>query len=277
MVEKTEKTRADSWREQILREFTPNVAKLTLVADPDGLLLEEKILRKIHERGFELVTFEDHIAFRYAYESRFRSRWDKGENTELVVVLHSVSKELNSLPYDLLRAGRQLSFNLGEIFPKLSYPVIASLDKGLLDAVYDAQKRISSEALGDNATKEFILRHVFEIAPELIKTVPDLLRVLLRKHYRKQRMPELLDDHLIRMPRDNEIFQDWPLENIIPDRKAFFGFLQERWPVFLDNHGFSDKKKAAEGTVDYELQFSGPSDVPFDHDDIRVYIDSLTL
>ena len=33
------------WREQILREFTPQVARLTLVADPDGLLLEEGILR----------------------------------------------------------------------------------------------------------------------------------------------------------------------------------------------------------------------------------------
>ena len=33
-----------SWRDQILKEFTPKVARLTLVADPDGLLLEEGIL-----------------------------------------------------------------------------------------------------------------------------------------------------------------------------------------------------------------------------------------
>ena len=26
-----------NWRNQILREFTPNVARLRLVADPDGL------------------------------------------------------------------------------------------------------------------------------------------------------------------------------------------------------------------------------------------------
>ncbi len=30
-----------SWRNLILKEFTPQVARLTLVADPDGLLLEE--------------------------------------------------------------------------------------------------------------------------------------------------------------------------------------------------------------------------------------------
>ena len=66
----------ESWRATILREFTPQVARLTLVADPDGLLLEEGILKGIQERGFELIPFEDHVAFRFAYESRYRSRWD---------------------------------------------------------------------------------------------------------------------------------------------------------------------------------------------------------
>jgi hypothetical protein len=34
--------------------------------------------------------------------------------------------------------------------------------------------------------------------------------------------------------RQNGLFEDWPLETIIPDAQAFFAFLQERWPVFLD-------------------------------------------
>ena len=33
-----------NWRDQILRQFAPNVARLTLVADPGGLLLEEGVL-----------------------------------------------------------------------------------------------------------------------------------------------------------------------------------------------------------------------------------------
>ena len=99
-----------NWRDRILREFTPNVARLTLVADPDGLLLEEDVLAGVRARGFELIPFEDHIAFRDAYESRFRSRWDQGERTELVVVLRSAVGDLGFLPYDLLQAGRRLSF-----------------------------------------------------------------------------------------------------------------------------------------------------------------------
>ena len=89
-----------SWRDQILREFTPQVARLTIVADPDGLLLEEGILEGIRQRGFDLIPFDDHIAFRYAYESKFRSRWDRGEQTDLVVVLRSSDSDLSALPFD---------------------------------------------------------------------------------------------------------------------------------------------------------------------------------
>jgi len=109
-----------SWRDHILKEFAPQVSRLTLVADPDGLLLEEGILQGIRERGFELIPFDDHIAFRYAYETRFRSRWDKGEYTDLVVVLRSSLSDISTLPYDLLQASRRLSFNIGELFPALS-------------------------------------------------------------------------------------------------------------------------------------------------------------
>lgn len=98
-----------SLREQILSNFTPQVAKLTLVADPDGLLLEEKVLEGIRKRGFELIQFEDHVAFRYIYESKFRSRWDRGEETDSVV-LRLASPDLGALPYDLLQVGRRLFF-----------------------------------------------------------------------------------------------------------------------------------------------------------------------
>lgn len=266
-----------SWRDQILKEFTPKVARLTLVADPDGLLLEEGILEGIRERGFELIPFEDHIAFRYAYESKFRSHWDKGEQTDLVVVLRSQESDLGSLPYDLLAAGRKLSFNLGEIFPNLSYPVVAVLDRGDLDALYEAQKRHAPGHLGDNATKEFVLRHVFEIAPELIKELSDLLRVLLRRHYKGQRIPKILDERLIQILRQKDTFGKWPLEIIVPDREAFFSFLQERWPSFLDRIAFRENPCVNEDNKPYILKYPGPIDLPFEHDDIRVYIDNLFL
>ncbi len=264
-----------SWRDQILKEFPPKIARLTLVADPDGLLTEETMIVALRERGFDLIHFSDPIEFRYAYESHYRSKWDHGLDTDLVVILSTQSSSLIALPFDLLQAGRRLSFNLGDIFPNLSYPVVTALDRGDLDALYEAQRRHAPGQLGDNATKEFVLRHVFEIAPELVKQPSDLLRVLLRRHYRGQRIPADLDGRFIQLLRQSNVFDDWPLETLVSDREAFFAFLQERWPIFLDREAAKGISGVCEDKKPYGLSVEGPVGLPFDHHDIRVYIDNL--
>ena len=263
------------WRDRILKEFTPRIAHLTLVADPDGLLLEETLLEAIRERGFEILPFDDSVAFRFAYESRFRSRWDRGESADLVVVIPAERHQLATLPYDLLRAGRQLSFGLGELFPGLSYPVVASLDRDHLATLHRAWVRHGAGQLGDDATKDFALLHVFDIAPALVRQPVDLLRVLLRRHYRGQRLPRILDDRLIHLLRRSGAFECWPLEAIVPDRDAFFSFLQERWPLFLDRLAGNDGDGPRDASDSFSPDLEGPADLPFEHGDVRVYIDNL--
>lgn len=264
-----------NWRDHILKEFTPNVARLTLVADPDYLLLEEEALASIRALGFELIPIEDHIAFRYLYESKFRSRWEQGDQTDLVVVLHSQANALVYLPHDLLQIGRRLSFSLGDIFPSLSYPIVAALDRADLDPLYEAQRLNKSVALGNYASIEFILQQVFGIVPDLIKDVPDLLRVLLRRHYKEQRIPDILDRYLIQILGRQDSFHNWPLETIVPDKEAFFSFLQERWPHFLNQFASGELRLVGEGTESYLLNMPGPPVLPFDHSDVRVYVDNL--
>ncbi len=266
----------DRWRDLILNEFTPDVARLTLVADPDGLLAEEGVLQGIRERGFDLVPFDDPVAFRFAYESKYRAVWDRGDPTDLVVVLRAPRQELDGLPYDLLQAGRKLSFNLGQLFPNLSYPVLDALNRSDLDAVYEAQLKYGPGKLGDNGTKDFILRHVFQVAPELIKRPSDLLQLLLKRHYRARQMPSLLEERLVQLLKADGQFDDWPLEQLISDSKALVQFLQERWPVFID------RMMAGGGAIHehgdgYDLTYPGPVDIPFGHEDVRVYVDSLFL
>ena len=263
------------WRDRILKEFTPRIAPLTLVADPDGLLLEESLLETIRERGFEILPFEDSVAFRFAYESRFRSRWDRGETADLVVVVRTESHQLATLPHDLLHAGRLLSFGLGELFPDLSYPVITALDRGLLATLHRARMWHGADRLGDEATKDFALLHVFDIAPALIRQPSDLMRVLLRKHHRGQRLPRILEESLIHLLRRGGEFESWPLDIIVRDRDVFFSFLQERWPLFLDRlaENADGGPRAESGPVSLELE--GPADLPFDHDDVRIYVDNL--
>lgn len=262
-----------SWRDAILNDFVPNVSKLTLVADPDSLLTEEKLVLELRGRGFELIEFNDPVEFRYAYESKYRSIWDRGEHTDLVVILRLQDAELEDLPYDLLQVGRKLFFNLGDLFPCLSYPVIEKLDRGLLDALYDAQRKSPPDRMGDNATKDFILRHVFGIAAELIANEVELLRALLRLHYGKMQMPLTLAERLIQVLKSHDVFKAWPLDEIVPDDEAFFAFLQERWPVFLGRLGKADQVR--EHSPEYGFKYPGPNHLPFDHQDIKVYIDNL--
>lgn len=263
-----------SWRNQILQEFTPQVAPLTLVVDPDSLLTEERLLQEIEARGFELFPFEDPIAFRFAYESKYRDRMGCGELTDLVVVLRGETHELRSLPYDLLQTSRQLSFSLKDLFPKLSYPVVKELDSSDLDSLYQAQRQYTSGELGDNTTKDFVLRYVFNIAPEFINQTSDLLLIILRRHYRGQRLPATLDERLIQLLRERQLFPYWPLETIIPDQQACFAFLQARWPQFVRRQlNKSQRAYSPKGTY----VTSPPADLPFDHEDVRVYIDNLFL
>lgn len=272
-----------SWRNTILKDFVPNIAKLTLVSDPDCLLTEEKLTMELRGRGFDLIEFNDPIEFRYAYESKYRSIWDRGEHTDLVVILRLQDAELAALPYDLLQAGRMLSFSLGDLFPNMSYPVIEQIDRSLLDSLFDAQKKASPDRMGDNATKDFILRHVFGVAAELMSTEVELLRFLLRLHYGNSAIPSMLAGRLVEVFENSGSFKGWSLFQIISDAEQFFAFIQERWPIFLENINQANLPTGAsarsgqikdDSTV-FGLKVQGPVTLPFNHQDIRVYIDNL--
>jgi hypothetical protein len=190
-----------SWRDRILSEFTPGLARLTLAADPDGLLTEAGVLQELRERGFDVLLYKDPVAFRFAYETGFRSRWEAGDAPELVVVVPREAAALASLPYDLLQAGRSLSFSLTVLFPELSYPVVRALDAADLETLYQAQARERPRALGDNATRDFILRHVFDLFPGTVRNEVELLRLLLRQHYRARPLPTCLQERVVQILR----------------------------------------------------------------------------
>jgi hypothetical protein len=173
------------------------------------------------------------------------------------------------LPFDILAKARKISFSLANVFPHLSYPVLRDLEPQYIDLVYEAHTRFTPGILGENATKDFILRHVFEIAAEFIKSDADLIRALLRRHYRVQSIPKGLVDRLVQVLSQNGRFAGWPLTALLEDRSLLYAFLQERWPIFLD-------KLSANATASaFPLSNPGPADLPFDDPDVRVYINNL--
>ena len=250
-----------NWRDTILKNFKPKISRLTLVADPDGLLTEEGMLSAIRDRGFDLIPFDDPIAFRFAYESKYRSVWDKGQNSDLVVMLRSAEQKLNKLPFDLLKAGRHLTFALFQFFPKLNYKVIEKVDRVYLDAIDEAYQKCDGAQLTERETKDFVLMHCFRIVPKLIQTPVDLLKVLLSLHSRKVRLPDFLNEYLLGSLTNDSTFATWPLTDILPNREEFLRFLQDEWKLFLAS--LSDPTQQ--------------SRVPFSHEDVLVYIDTFFL
>lgn len=272
---------AASWREKILRQFPPGSGPLILVADPDSLFSEEKLVLELRSRGFDLLEFEDPILFRYAYEDRFRSASWKDDARGLVVVTKTAATEFSNLPYDLLQIARPLSFSLADLFPNLSYPVVAELEREHLDRLYACYEEYAHERMGDTLSRDFILRHVFDIETVLIRNESTLLHTLLHLHYSGTRLPQSLAEQVIRSLEDNPLFASWALREIVPDNKAFFAFLQERWSLFLE-HLDEQTSNHAEGPVPacetraaYGLRYAGPAEIPFEHEEIRVFIDNL--
>ena len=265
-----------SWRAEVAGQLEASSGHLTLAADPDELLLEERMLQRIEDIGFDLITFDDHVAFRFAFESGYPSSAGHGRGSPSGTLVRVSAPEPDALPYDLLAQGHRLSFGLGRLFPKLSYPVVASLDRSDLDDLFAAQRQSPpAHQLGDRATRGYVFRHVFGVAPETIAREEDLLRFLLRRHYRGLRIPAAFDADLIKSLEGRQRFREWPLVRIVPDREAFFAFLQERWPAFLDRITEGAVVREDLPPAPDEIRIAGPVDIAFGHEDVRVYIDNL--
>ena len=267
-----------TWAEAVASRFAPDVAHVVIAFDPDRLLAEEKVLALLAAQAFEVLWYEDPVKFRYVYESQYREGVERGRRWNLIVALTASDMEAGRLPFDVLSAGQRVSLSLGDLFPGLNYPVIEALEPSDLGALYEAVQAYCPGNLGELHTKDFVLKHVFEVAPELIKRPTDLLRFLARRHYRGLHLPRVLDQYIIDTLRMRGLFADWPLEMILPDRQAFFAFLQERWPIYLDQvavaKGFATA--GAPGSPQaVGLAIAGPAELPFGHDDVHVYIDDL--
>jgi hypothetical protein len=83
-----------------------------------------------------------------------------------------------------------------------------------------------------------------------------------------QVIPRAFVERLAQVLYQNERFADWPLTELLTDRSLFCAFLQERWPRFLG-------RLSAVEPQDGHLTVQGPPDLPFDHPEVRVYIDNL--
>lgn len=261
-----------AWTDRILQEFPADLSRFWIACDPDDLLLDERILHGLRERGFEVLPFEDSVAFRTEYEERYRAAWDRGEEgASKALVLQLRGTDLNALPWDYVRMGRKVSLSLADLFPRLSYGVIRQIDSEYHEALFLAHNRHATQSLGEGATKDFILTHIFRISPYLLSRPEDFWREVLRLHYRGAGLPDLLAKHVATILRDTPL-GDLPIAELLSSKSYMVRAVQDAWRRLLSQYGIQNNR-ANEAATEKLPEIP----VPFEHPDVRVIVDTMFL
>lgn len=261
------------WIDRILQGFPTELSRFWIACDPDDLLLDERILHGLRERGFEVLPFEDPVAFRTEYEERYRAAWDRGDDgSSKALVLQLRGTDLNTLSWDYIRMGRKVDLSLADLFPKLSYSVIRQIGSENHEALFLAHNKHATQPLGDGATKDFILTHIFRISPYLLTRPEDFWREVLRLHYRGAGLPKLLAMHVATVLRDTPL-DDLPVAELLSSKGFMLRTVQAAWSSFLLKHERRKDNASKDGASEVLKTIS----VPFDHPDVRVFIDTMFL
>ena len=260
------------WQQKIIKPLDVRLARNFIADDPDCLLAEESLQQALLENGFQLYFFEGSIELRH-----FLSVQISSDSARCVISVNSDFYDINALPYDLLSNAQRLSVSLGDCFPDLAYTVLKSLQSEELNALDSALQEYTPGQMNESASCDFVLRHVFKLSPEVIQTPSDLLRSLLRLHYRDVELPSVLRSRLISLLIRRKQFFQWPLCDIVSSKQHFFAFLQRHWPAYVDEVIDSQRRRTRETTSVYQSDSEAEEKVvlPFGHDDVRIYIDNL--
>lgn len=254
------------WREEILAKFPETYTPFTVVSDPDGILQELEVNKKLREHGYEILYYHDEAAFvkekyafRHRYESIYRSRWDKGMQYRLLLALGVPRSSLASvIPYDLWVKAKIIHLSLHTLFPKINYPVVSELKPSGIDRLYRSYRLFTGTRLGENASKNYVLTRVYQINPDTILSIEDLFSALLRIHYGDIIIPPLFRSFLTEQLQRNPMLTELPLDQLLTS-ESFYIYIQSEWTKFV---------KDVEGG-------SSNSKVPFEHHLIRPFIDNL--
>ena len=262
-----------SWSERILQAFPEDLLPFWIARDPENLLLDEQILQVLRDRGFEVLPFDDPIAFRVEYEERYRAAWDNGAMGSCkALVLQFSGTDLSILPWDYLQQARRVDLSLGDLMPKLNSSVIRQMDSSHLKTLFAAHETYASQVLGESLTKEFLLTHLFEIGPHLLRKPETFWREAFGLLYRGVVLPPVLAQHVARILSDTAVGR-LPVVDLLSSKGTMIRTVQSAWGRFLEEQGVkieqSDRDSLTETTVSV--------DIPFDHVDIRVIVDTLFL
>ena len=193
------------------------------------------------------------------------------------LVLHLRSSEPGDLPWDYLRQARLVRLSLANLFPRLSYGVVHRLGAEYREALFEAHAKHASQSLGEAATKEFILTHIFQLGPHLIAGNVDLWRELLRLHYRNTPLPTLLADHVQDILEQQASIPGLPISELFASQRDLFAGRTGGLGTLSERQRDRRIRVAEPPSPGYVGDSEGKIEIPFEHPDIRSLIDSMFL
>lgn len=272
------------WHQRILGLFTADLSRLWVACDPDGVLLDEKLLSELRERGFEVMGYDDPFAFRAEFEERYRAAWDADEpapqsTLAAALIVHLRRDDANDLPWDILRNARPaVRLILAELFPRLAYGAVRQVEPEWLATLFDAHQTELPSARGEGESRDFILEHVYQLTPRSIRTPVDFWREVLRLHFANRALPEPFAEHVASILRGKSLFVEQPLTEWLSSKSALLRVVQDAWYRYLEKLKLEGRRIAEPDPPPY---IAGKSNqeiaIPFEHTDVRVIIDSMFL
>ncbi|MBB6451619.1 hypothetical protein HNQ94_000040 [Salirhabdus euzebyi] len=257
----------NSWRDEVLKHFDSSFTKVYIANDSDGLLRDVKVIENLEKNLFEIADFDDPIAFRYMFETKYRELISKGT---LKLIIRN--DEYGLIPYDLYKDTIKVSLKLGEIFPKLSYPILKGLDSDELDALYAVYGQYQGSS-SNKDTIEFLLKKVYKIHQESIDTKNDFIKFMLSFHYRNQQLPYDVSNYLVEQLHSRKDIRQLPVKELIESKSSFYTFLEKEWSIYV-NGLYKEKQVIKESETDSSYYHTEHS---FSDPDIRRLLNDLFI
>ncbi len=195
---------------------------LVLVHDPDGILDDEALLASLTRQGYAVIRESDPVALRYEVQ---RARAQAGQRT-MIITKH----ELERLPYDLWQQGQHITLALHELFPRLDSYHVGLLRGPARRRLAEAyQARPPARYLSPVETQDYLLREVFDAAPERLDRPASLLLWLDAFHKAGQPMGFGLIQRLLAHLQGNPAYAGWPLSGMLLSGENYREFVRDAW------------------------------------------------
>ncbi|MDH6234999.1 hypothetical protein M2281_005621 [Mesorhizobium soli] len=270
----------NQWHQRILGSFTADLSRLWVACDPDGVLLDEKLLSELRTRGFEVMGYDDPFGFRAEYEERYRAAWDANEQPPSpALIVHLRHDNANDLPWDIVHNARPaVRLNLAELFPKLAYGAVRQVEPERLETLFDAHQTELQSPRGESESKDFILEHVYQLTPRSIRTPVDFWRETLRLHFAGRALPGSFAKHVATILSGKGLCAGHPVAEWLSSRSALLRVVQDAWYRYLEKLKLEGRRMSELDPPPYGAgEISTEIEIPFDHTDVRAVIDTMFL